>query len=52
MYGFKVFVSTLIVLMTIITAIATSKAAPKDSVRNVAYTVIIIETLSLIAIWG
>ena len=51
MYGFKVFVSTLIVLMIVLLTWATFKAS-NQSGKTISYVIIIVEALSLAAIWG
>lgn len=51
MYAFKVFVSTLILMMVIMLTGATFKAS-NQSGKSVAYIIIVINALSLVAIWG
>lgn len=51
MYAFKVFVSTLIVLMIVMLTWAATRAV-KDAGKPVAYMIIAVELMSLAAIWG
>ncbi len=51
MYGFKIFVSTIItIFMTII--VLSGLKQPGDGVKRVSCMLLIVEALSLIAIWG
>lgn len=51
MYAFKVMVSTLIVMMLVLLIWAALKSE-KQSGKTVAYLIIIVNALSLAAIWG
>lgn len=51
MYGFKVFVSTLILILIVVMLYACI-VTKGQSGKTVAYLIIIINALSLAAIWG
>lgn len=50
MYAFKVFVTTLIILLLVILTYAATRSDAKG--RYVAYGIIIVNILSVLAIWG
>ena len=51
MYGFKVFVSTLIVLVILLLSWTLVKDGNKSG-ATVAFILLIVDALSLVAIWG
>jgi bacteriorhodopsin len=50
MYAFKVFVTTLIILLLVILTYTATRSDAKG--RYVAYGIIIVNILSVLAIWG
>lgn len=51
MYGFKVFVSTLIILVILLLAWAMLKSEEKSG-KTIVCILMIVHALSLVAIWG